>query len=348
MSAQADSNDNWTKETISPIENSSVHHEETVNFNKYQFVTGPVEKGSNKSVIPLEGKVSAILYKATEKNSTYEIFSFYKAFLKNKKFDIVFTCEKNACGVNFNSNWYDLNPFAKNDGWNNSAPITNGSKENLYYIAAKKKADGSDFYVSIFINAGWWNYPAYKIDVVQVKSMEAKVIPASQIGQMLITDGHISFYGITFDSGKYEIKPESEETLAELSTFLKSIKNEKFYVVGHTDDMGVFADNMKLSEARALSVVDVLTKKYGVSSEMLEAYGVGSLVPVAPNDEEEGRNKNRRVEIVKKLKTAPIAPSADLQRQEAEQKRLEMIKKQKEAEQKRQDMMNKIKGLFKK
>ena len=69
--------------------------------------------------------------------------------------------------------------------------------------------------------------------------------------------------------------------------------------MGHTDNVGGFDFNMDLSRRRAESVVDWLTSKHGIPAARLQAAGVGMLSPVAPNDTEEGRAKNRRVELVK-------------------------------------------------
>ena len=74
----------------------------------------------------------------------------------------------------------------------------------------------------------------------------------------------------------------------------------EIYIVGNTDNDGNFKANMELSQKRADAVVNELITKYKVSSSKLEAYGVGSLAPIATNDNEEGKALNRRVEIVKK------------------------------------------------
>lgn len=71
-------------------------------------------------------------------------------------------------------------------------------------------------------------------------------------------------------------------------------------MVGHTDNVGKLDYNMKLSKARADAVLKELVMKYKVSAQRLKAYGVGSLAPVASNKSDEGRAKNRRVELVER------------------------------------------------
>ncbi|HID38341.1 MAG TPA: OmpA family protein, partial [Calditrichaeota bacterium] len=72
----------------------------------------------------------------------------------------------------------------------------------------------------------------------------------------------------------------------------------KFFIVGHTDNTGNFASNKTLSEKRAKAVMNELIMKYNVSPQQIESYGVANLSPRTSNKTEEGRAKNRRVEIV--------------------------------------------------
>jgi outer membrane protein OmpA-like peptidoglycan-associated protein len=110
--------------------------------------------------------------------------------------------------------------------------------------------------------------------------------------------GSASVYGIYFDFDKADIKPESEPAIREIAKLLKDNRTLMVYVVGHTDNVGTLDYNLKLSKARADAVVRELVTKYGVEANRLKAHGVGSLAPVASNRTEEGRAKNRRVEVV--------------------------------------------------
>ncbi|MBZ5546198.1 MAG: OmpA family protein, partial [Acidobacteriia bacterium] len=110
--------------------------------------------------------------------------------------------------------------------------------------------------------------------------------------------GSISLYGIYFDTAKSELKPESEPTLSEIAKLLKGNTTLKVAVVGHTDMVGDPAANLKLSQARAQSVINALVTKHGITGSRLAAFGAGSYAPVASNKTEEGRAKNRRVELV--------------------------------------------------
>ena len=124
-------------------------------------------------------------------------------------------------------------------------------------------------------------------------TMDAKAM-ANGIGET----GRVAVYGILFDTGKSELKPESAPALAEIATLLKENPALKVYVVGHTDMVADLATNVKLSQARAQSVVNALVSQHGIAGARMIAYGDGPYAPVASNKTEEGRAKNRRVELV--------------------------------------------------
>jgi|GEM_PF-1351537 len=294
---------NWAQQLVGPVEGTSVHHNETTDFGRYKFVTGPEAGGVIAKTVSIEGKESRILYQAPGKSS-FGVYSVYKKFFAEKGYETLFACEGKACGEKFRGTWYDLNPFQSDYGWNNSAPITQGSWESQFYIAARKKSAAGDIYAAVFTNAGRWSYPVYRVDVAQVGGLQAQVVPASRIAEALNADGRIAFYGITFDTGSSAIKAGSEPTLAEIGAFLRTAAGSAFYVVGHTDDEGALEANMKLSRERAEAIAKYLADKHGVSASSLSPYGAGPLSPVAANSTTEGRALNRRVEIVKRLPAA--------------------------------------------
>lgn len=144
-----------------------------------------------------------------------------------------------------------------------------------------------------------WNN-MYRLTIVEKEIMKQEVVAnADAMGNDINATGHVSIYGIYFDTGKSDIKPESDAAIAEIGKLLKNDGALKIYVVGHTDNVGSLESNMKLSKDRADAVVKVLTSKHGIAAARLKAYGVASLSPVASNDNEDGKAKNRRVELVK-------------------------------------------------
>ncbi len=121
---------------------------------------------------------------------------------------------------------------------------------------------------------------------------------AGAFGNDIQSTGHAAVYGIYFDTGKSDLKPESQAALQEVAKLLAGDPGLKLLVVGHTDSVGELEANLKLSRARAEAVVQALTQSHGVAAIRLKAQGAGPIAPVATNRTEEGRAKNRRVELV--------------------------------------------------
>jgi OOP family OmpA-OmpF porin len=108
--------------------------------------------------------------------------------------------------------------------------------------------------------------------------------------------GAIIFRNINFDFNKANIKSESYPILDEVTEYLKANPNVKMEVQGHTDSKGTAAYNLKLSDRRAAAVKTYLVGK-GIAADRLETKGYGLTKPIAPNDTEENRARNRRVEF---------------------------------------------------
>jgi OmpA-OmpF porin, OOP family len=169
--------------------------------------------------------------------------------------------------------------------------------EDDRYTTLKVAKSGKEIWAQI--DTAWTD--GYQLFIVEKQEMTQEIVAnAEAFANDLRDTGHAAIYGIYFDTGQSVIKPESEATLEQIAKLLKGDSNLKVNVVGHTDNVGEIDSNMKLSQARADAVVMVLTSKYGIASARLKAYGVGPLAPVASNKTDEGRAKNRRVELVER------------------------------------------------
>jgi outer membrane protein OmpA-like peptidoglycan-associated protein len=139
----------------------------------------------------------------------------------------------------------------------------------------------------------------YSVRVVERQLMKQDVLAnADALTSSIKATGRVAVYGIYFDTNKADLKAESDPALAEIVKMLKGDANQKLYVVGHTDNVGQFAHNVKLSQDRATAVVQALVTKHNIAAARLTPFGVGPTAPVAANSNEDGRAKNRRVELV--------------------------------------------------
>jgi OOP family OmpA-OmpF porin len=123
-------------------------------------------------------------------------------------------------------------------------------------------------------------------------------VSAAALANDIAQTGHAAVYGIYFDAGKAELKPQSDPTLAEIGKLLTANAQLKLFVIGNTNNVGGLTANLVLSKQRADAVVAALVARYRVAPARLRASGIGPLAPVATNRTEEGRARNRRVELV--------------------------------------------------
>ena len=116
----------------------------------------------------------------------------------------------------------------------------------------------------------------------------------------LAESGRVATQGIFFDTGSDVIRPESTPTLKEIAAMLSEHPDLKLAIEGHTDNIGADAANLALSAKRAAAVKASLVSQFGVDGARLTTEGLGASKPAAPNTTTEGRQTNRRVELVKK------------------------------------------------
>ncbi len=141
----------------------------------------------------------------------------------------------------------------------------------------------------------------YELIIVEAKAMEQEVVAdASALKSGLAAEGKVAVYGILFDTNKAVVKPESEPALVQITKLLQQDPRLQLFVVGHTDGVGTPEANQKLSSDRAAAVVQALASR-GVAAARLKPMGVGPYAPVASNRTDEGRAKNRRVELVERI-----------------------------------------------
>jgi outer membrane protein OmpA-like peptidoglycan-associated protein len=131
----------------------------------------------------------------------------------------------------------------------------------------------------------------------QPLAMRASLLPAEEMKRELDAKGHVALY-INFDFNRADIRPDSQPIVDEVVKLLEDNPGLSLTVEGHTDNVGAPDYNKRLSDDRARSVVTALTAK-GIEAGRLKTAGFGQEKPIADNGTEEGRAKNRRVELVK-------------------------------------------------
>jgi OmpA-OmpF porin, OOP family len=153
---------------------------------------------------------------------------------------------------------------------------------------------GSETWVEMVPRGG----DTYYLLIVEVQKMQQDIMAnADALKSGLADAGHVEVPGIFFDFAKSDVKPESQPAIQEVVKMLQASPALKVWVVGHTDNVGTADANVALSNARAASVVKTLAAA-GIDARRLTPHGAGPFAPVAANTTDDGRARNRRVELV--------------------------------------------------
>jgi OOP family OmpA-OmpF porin len=265
LKAQVRAQETEYKDTpwFSGMPNFTIYDAEDKEFDSYNFFNG-------KNCTTVEGKKFKRTYSLKEgaqKASVIQIMRNYANAIKNMGGTVIYEgAPQNA-------------ECAENNGIN--------------MVIGKAVKDGNELWVEVASLGG----DDYYLTII-IKELMKQDVTASDMFEAINRDGHIALY-INFDTGKSIIRDESKPIIEQIVQMLKSNPDLKISVEGHTDNVGTPASNKTLSESRAKSVVSAIVGQ-GISADRLSPAGYGQDKPIADNNNEEGRAKNRRVELVRK------------------------------------------------
>lgn len=269
----------------------------------------------------LEGVHTRIAYLLPAERTPLEVLRNYQDDIKSRRGTILFECKGTECGGN---------PDSSSDGgggnmslsmylyppervveprWTNGWCVLAERITDQRYTAGELPESGAHVsvlaYTLVTPDRNDLCHPlngrtAVVVDIIEAKDREKRMVTvdAGAMAKSIDSTGRVALYGIYFDFNKADLKPESDATLQEIAALLKQNAALKLLVVGHTDNVGTFPFNMDLSQRRAASVVAALTTRFSIAKDRLTPVGVSFASPVAPNKTEDGRAKNRRVELV--------------------------------------------------
>lgn len=302
---------------IKRFANSSIVLYDTKRFDSVEFQTSTFARFNLTShkreyaaaPVVAEGARTRIWYEAQGDATSVEVFRNYVNELQAQGFTMLYDASKDSKAGRWNG---FLNSFGfggtKLATSRSEFVMTGASTKNLLTLSAKRDKDGLTTYVQLTIVQWDQDNRIFKankgvyaaLDIVDVAAMKQNMVlvSASEMSKSMVATGRVALYGILFDTGKADIKPESRPALEEIAKLLKDEPSLKLRVVGHTDNQGGLDSNIALSKRRAESVNATLAAQFGIASQRLSAFGVADLAPVASNATEDGRAKNRRVELV--------------------------------------------------
>ncbi|HET7745898.1 MAG TPA: OmpA family protein [Vicinamibacteria bacterium] len=246
---------------LSRMQGCSIYECETKDFDQAVLWTGPTPAEGERPTQALEGQKELIHYACPPRLSQLQIIRNATNALTTAGFTVV----------------------GKQEG-----------KDQEMFVTARK--DGQ--WVQVFAEE-WGEGSSVQVTTLRVGGMAQEMTAtaeglAAEIGRA----GRVAVYGINFDTGKATLRPDSDAVLGEIVKLMKANPGWRLGVEGHTDSVGQKAANLALSEQRAAAVVAWLSAR-GIDKARLVARGLGDTKPVADNATEDGRAKNRRVELVK-------------------------------------------------
>lgn len=281
------------------------------------WLVGQDLRGFDEATLPsgeastarVDGKVSRLFYLGPAGRGLAEVQRNYEDALARAGAKKIDACAGTACGMR------DFNPLrtppkqlssGRLEGWD-SKTLTDEflARDDVRYWYGTLDAAGRTLHVVVLsapsaIQVLRDKHVATLVQVIEPKAMDTGMVTvdAAALAKGLQAQGRIALYGLYFDTGKAEIKPESKPQLDEMGKLLQAQPALKVHIVGHTDNQGSLEGNLALSRQRAQAVVDALVKGYKVDAKRLGAAGVASYAPLAGNADEAGRARNRRVELV--------------------------------------------------
>lgn len=300
---------------IGHLEGASPAGFSVAEFDETNIIVGPIanqmpftQRGEGWKTV--EGKVFHIYHRFPDGLTSLAALRSYEKHLKSKGFEVAFTCNTEA-GTCFTSGRgeaglalgmaldgtvdmprleapdYIRNLFYKGTGRYLLATL-NRPEGTIYVSAAFSDSEASGRFVI-----------AKVIETGELQHTGFAVTKASDLASKLNAEGKVDIYGIQFDFDKADIKPESRPQLEAIATLLNENPELRLNVIGHTDNQGTETYNADLSERRAKAVVSALAADFGIDAARLSPIGKGFSAPLASNDSDEGRAKNRRVELAK-------------------------------------------------
>jgi OOP family OmpA-OmpF porin len=208
----------------------------------------------------MEGQVTLIEYETSENTSSLEIARNYENAFKSAGVKAVF----------------------------------NGRLGPIRYLTGALSRGGSQTWIAFAISDRRTH-----LTIVKLKSMEQKVeVAPADLFDQLGANGRVPVYGINFEIGTATLTPDSDKVLSTVLALLKDHAALKLRVEGHTDNLGKAEDNLSLSKKRAEAIKGWLIDR-GIPQDRLATDGMGDTKPVGDNSTEEGKAKNRRVELVR-------------------------------------------------
>jgi outer membrane protein OmpA-like peptidoglycan-associated protein len=280
--------------------NAQLQAEETLALGSYLLPTGPFADGTVPGLM-VEGQVQRQAWHVDAAGlSTLQILAPLRDQLAAAGFVTLYECDTDQCGgFDFR---FGISVM--------SAPQMYVDLGDFRFLAARADGDNGLEYVTLLVSrsslAGFLQITrigAPSTDPAIITSPQAPVRAAltavpGDFAAEIETNGRVILSDLAFETGSAQLGPGPFASLQTLADYLLANPDRQVALVGHTDSQGALDANIALSKRRAGSVLERLVTEFGIPRSQLAAEGMGFLSPLASNLTAQGRDLNRRVEVI--------------------------------------------------
>ena len=317
--AQTPDRDGTADHPLMPrVPGAFIHNASYVDYAEIALPTGPHEGRSGfADTIDLTGELFRIDYRLDDTDvSILRIHRSFESLFESRDYEVLFAGTGDAIG--------QIGGFSFVNGQRELAACPCGRNDGAAYVIARAPDEGAVIAVTAYTIAqtgGRPGIPAYTVNIlieddiagfdlvaVDPPAPEPEPEPepappaitqeAADLESGLVADGRVVVDAILFAFDRADILPESAQALDTVAGLMRERPGLKLLVVGHTDGVGSFDYNLRLSLDRATAVVAWLRDRHGIAGDRLRPAGAGPMSPITTNRTEEGRALNRRVELV--------------------------------------------------
>ncbi len=282
-SAQSDAGGCKDPQLFSRMPGHYIFRCEDSQFEMRRLPVGPLPASGEAKLVEVEGKWQMIAFRPTEGSKPPSPLQIQRNFQNAAK----------AAGGTVEGSY----PEGCKLELDASFKLGNGCTESGTTLKFTKGAQETWVFVNATSSAQSGSRDGYTVYILEREAMSQDIV-ANEMLDKINKDGLVALY-LNFDTGSANLQASSHGQIDQIAAMLKSASSLNLEVAGHTDNVGAADANQKLSQARAAAVVAALSAR-GVTATRLTAKGYGATQPVADNRTEDGRTKNRRVELVKR------------------------------------------------
>ena len=271
----------------------SVVFEEHIDGDTYNLPKGPFSDGHVPSV-QVKGYIHRSVYQIKGGLTTTKLLDKFWNPLKQIGYESIFHCRDRECGGFEFRRAIDVV----------NAPKMFVNLGDFQFLSAVNKQDQNTQYISFLVSRSKSTGYVQIISTVDTIGNNAQIFTdiidqaTDTFTKRLIRDGHAVIAGLNFATGSSELEDTESSELAKLAAWLNNNPDTIVAIVGHTDNEGALDKNVRISTARANTILKLLVEVYRVNPTQVTALGIGYLSPITANETIEGRASNRRVEVV--------------------------------------------------